>query len=111
MTEKTQKYLSDVLLAIEMIELFSEGITNFAEYQQDLKSKSAIERQLAIVGEALNYVRKENEVQISNASEIVGLRNRLIHAYDNIDNAVVWLILKKYLPLLKEEVTSLTETT
>ena len=43
---------------------------------------------------------------LENTQQIVGFRNRLIHAYDNIDNSIVWVILKKYLILLKEEITN-----
>jgi uncharacterized protein with HEPN domain len=109
MTEKTQKYLSDVLLAIEAIEDFAKDIGTYSEYQQDAKSKSAIERQLIIIGEALNQIRKEDEVEITNTDEIVGFRNRLVHAYDHIDSNIVWLILKKHLPLLKKEVSKFHE--
>jgi uncharacterized protein with HEPN domain len=110
MTEKTQKYLSDVLLAIEAIEDFAKDIATYLEYQQDAKSKSAIERQLIIIGEALNQIRKEDEIQISNTDEIVGFRNRLVHAYDHIDSNIVWLILKRHLPSLKQEVTKHIES-
>jgi uncharacterized protein with HEPN domain len=48
MTEKAQKYLNDILNAIELIELFSEEIDNFNAYRADLKTKSAVERQIAI---------------------------------------------------------------
>lgn len=54
MTEKAKKYLSDILLAIELIEKFTESITVFDEYASDLKTQSAVERQLGIVGEAVN---------------------------------------------------------
>ena len=70
-----------------------------------MKTKSAVERQLAIIGEALNNIRKlEPELTIENAVQIIGLRNRLIHAYDSTDDTVVWAIIKKYLPKLKEEI-------
>lgn len=110
MTEITQKYLSDVILSIEMIEDFAKDIENYAQYQQDAKSKSAIERQLIIIGEALNHIKKENEVEIPNTNEIIGFRNRLVHAYDYIDSNIVWLILKRYLPLLKQEVAKHIES-
>jgi uncharacterized protein with HEPN domain len=62
MTERAQKYLHDILNAIELIELFSEGIPDFNTYQADLKSKNAIERQLGILGEAVTQFKKHETV-------------------------------------------------
>lgn len=105
MTEKAKKYLSDILLAIELIEEFSEGITSFFDYQEDLKTKSAVERQLGIIGEAVNQFKKEEDTfELSHARQIVDFRNRLIHSYDNLDDTIVWTILKKHIPVLKTEV-------
>jgi uncharacterized protein with HEPN domain len=50
MTEKSLKYLSDVLMAIALIENFIDGITDFQMYEDDFKTQSAVERQLAIIG-------------------------------------------------------------
>ncbi|MEN9613044.1 MAG: hypothetical protein RLZZ628_3858, partial [Bacteroidota bacterium] len=62
MTERAQKYLYDILNAIELIELFSQGIDHFDAYQADLKSKNAIERQLGIIGEAVTQFKKHETV-------------------------------------------------
>jgi len=105
MNERAKKYLADILLGIELIETFSSSISNFDEYQKDLKTKSAIERQLGIVGETANQFRKlEENTTLSNIREIVNFRNRLIHSYDNIDDAIVWVILKRHMPILKNKV-------
>ena len=104
MTEKSKKYLSDILMAIDLIEKFTVDITNFNIYQNDLKTQSAVERQLAIIGEALNKLKKiEPNLEIENAKQIIGFRNRLIHAYDSIDNSIVWAIINRHLIKLKAE--------
>lgn len=105
MTEKAKKYLADILQAIELVEDFSKETTDFFEYQKDLKTKSAIERQLGIIGEAVNQFKKEEEeIDLSHTRQIVDFRNRLIHSYDNLDDSIVWAILKKHIPVLKKEV-------
>ena len=105
MTEKSKKYLSDILMAIDLIEKFTVDITDFNIYQNDLKTQSAVERQLAIIGEALNQLKKiEPDLEIENAKQIIGFRNRLIHAYDSIDNSIVWAIINRNLKKLKEEI-------
>lgn len=103
---KAEKYLSDILLAIQLIESFVEDVSEFSVYENDKKTQSAVERQLAIIGEALNKLKSldEKSIGFSKEREIIAFRNRLVHAYDSIDNAIVWVILKKHLFSLKTEV-------
>ncbi|WP_373060405.1 DUF86 domain-containing protein [Zunongwangia sp. H14] len=109
MTEKGKKYLSDILLAINLIENFIADTPNFNLYQNDLKTQSAVERQLAIIGEALNKLKQiESDLSIQNDKQIIGFRNRLVHAYDSIDNAIVWVIVKRHLLELKKEIEVLS---
>ena len=105
MTEKGRKYLSDILSAIELIESFVVDINSFDEYQKDYKTQSAVERQLGIIGEAVNKFRHHcPDEDLDNTKQIVGFRNRIIHAYDSVDNSIVWVIIKRYLEPLKESV-------
>jgi uncharacterized protein with HEPN domain len=105
MMEKGKKYLSDILRAIELIEGFTESVADFEAYTSDLKTQSAVERQLGIIGEAVNnFDRLYAAETLQNARKIVGFRNRIIHAYDSIDSAMIWAILMNHLPKLKEEV-------
>ncbi|AUS04101.1 DUF86 domain-containing protein [Pseudotamlana carrageenivorans] len=105
MTDKSKKYLSDILIAIELIEKFTLDILDFRAYQEDFKKQSAVERQLSIIGEALNQFRKtEPDISIENAAQIIGFRNRLVHAYGSIDDAIVWAIINIHIRKLKTEV-------
>lgn len=105
MTEKTKKYLSDILIAIALIRDFTVDISDFNIYDNDRKTQSAVERQLVIIGEALNKLKSiESEITIENDKKIIGFRNRLVHAYDNIDNSIVWAIINRHLQKLEEEI-------
>lgn len=105
MTEKSKKYLSDVLMSIDLINEFTIGISDFNLYDKDRKTQSAVERQLVIIGEALNKLRQtESEIVIENDKQIIGFRNRLVHAYDSIDNSIVWAIINRHLEKLKIEI-------
>ncbi len=77
MTERGKKYLSDIQIAIELIESFIKDIQSFESYEEDLKTQSAVERQLGIIGEAVNKFKQEcpDEV-LENTSQIIGFRNR-----------------------------------
>jgi uncharacterized protein with HEPN domain len=59
MTEKEKKFLSDITNSIELIETFTRDLKSFSEYQKDLKTKGAVERHLAIIGEAVNKFLKD----------------------------------------------------
>jgi len=108
MTEKAAKYLSDIQSAICLIESFLDGFDSFSKYQSDLKTQSAIERQLGIIGEATNKLRQvDNSVILSHTKQIVNFRNRLIHSYDSIDASIVWVIAKNHLPVLKHEINEI----
>lgn len=105
MTGQDKKYLTDILTAIENIESFIRGIDSFSTYQNDLKTQSAVERQLAIIGEAVNkFDRQFPDHSLKNAGKIISVRNRLIHAYDNIDSSIIWAILQNHIKGLKQEV-------
>ena len=105
MTDKGLKYLSDVIQAIELIEDFTKSVASYSDYVNDLKTQSAVERQLGIIGEAVNkFDLLHPEISLENARRIVGFRNRLIHAYDAVDSSMIWAILKKHLSPLKQEI-------
>ena len=73
MTETGLKYLSDILQAINLIEDFTKSVSNYNDYIADLKTESAVERQLGILGEAVHKFNNLNlEIKLSNARKIVG---------------------------------------
>jgi uncharacterized protein with HEPN domain len=105
MTERGKKYLSDILISIDLIKSFTQEIYSFEDFSSDLKTQSAVERQLSIIGEAVNKFKHEcPDELLENTQQIIGFRNRIIHAYDSIDNSIVWVILNRYLDPLKQEV-------
>jgi len=60
MTVNNKKYLSDISRAISLIEGFISHIDGYDQYLSDLKTQSAVERQLGIIGEAVNKYQKAN---------------------------------------------------
>jgi len=109
MTERGIKYLSDIVMAIDLIFEFTFEY-DFSKYEKDRKTQSAVERQLAIIGEALNQIKKNEEtISLQNDRQIIAFRNRLIHAYDGLDNSIIWVIIKKYLPPLKLEIINIMQ--
>jgi len=95
----------DISKAIEEIEVFLLDVTDFAAYQRDIKTKRAVERNLEIIGEAMNrMLHYSSEVEFTDARKIVDTRNRIIHGYDSVSDEVLWSIITNNLKTLKEEI-------
>ena len=94
MDNKINTWLYDILKSIEEVESYFENKPlDFTEYQVDTKTKRAVERNIEIIGEAVNRILKENpNFSIENSRNIVGTRNRIIHGYDNIADDLIWSI-------------------
>jgi len=111
MDETIKTWLYDILSAIVEIEgFFADRQKIFTEYQQDIRTKRAVERNIEIIGEATNRILKYDEnIVISNSRKIVDARNRVIHGYDSISDETIWGIVVRHLPILKIEVQNLLE--
>lgn len=105
MENKIQKYLLDINEAINRIESYFLNCDDFKEYELNAMLQDATERNLEIIGEAMSKILAlDPGVKISDSRKIVNTRNKLIHGYDSIDNAEVYVIVKKYVPILKLEI-------
>ncbi len=102
-------WLYDMWNAIMEIESFFVEIPmDFNAYQKDLRTKRAVERNIEIIGEALNRVVKKNDtIIISNSRKIIDTRNRIIHGYDSVSDEIIWGIVITQLPILQIEIQSL----
>ena len=99
-------WLYDILNAIDEIESFFIGrAKKFQEFEEDIRTKRAVERNIEIIGEAMNRILKKDEnIEISNSRRIVDVRNRIIHGYDSVSDDIIWAIVIKYLPILQDEI-------
>lgn len=109
MDRKIRKYLSDVLSSILEIESFLEDRPKqYATFCNDTLFRRGIERNIEIMGEAMNNILKLNpNIPITAARKIVDTRNFVIHAYDSLKPDILWGIVINHIPLLKEEVENL----
>ncbi|MBN2856822.1 MAG: DUF86 domain-containing protein [Candidatus Delongbacteria bacterium] len=105
--EEIKTWLSDIKQAIIEIKSFLPEKKNFFEFQNDVKTKRAIERNIEIIGEAMNRILKvQPDFPISKAQKIVDTRNRIIHGYDSVSEEIIWAIVIKDLPILEKEIIS-----
>lgn len=102
-------HLFDISTAIKEIYSFFDLVPKrFDEYQKNLMLRRAVERNIGIIGEAINKIGKEYpDIQISNVRAIVATRNRVIHDYAAVTDDVIWKIVINDLPKLDAEVEAL----
>jgi uncharacterized protein with HEPN domain len=109
MNEISRQWLRDALESAELIQKHADGMTP-AEYASDEWFRSAVERRLEIIGEALNRVRKRNpdiEQDFPRVHRWIAQRNIMAHLYDQIDDTLVWQVVSDEIPSLIETLNTL----
>ncbi len=105
MEDEIKAWLTDINQAIDEIQSFLPEKKDFFEFQKDLKTQRAIERNIEIIGEAVSRILKLSPAfPINNARKIVDTRNRIIHGYDSVSNEIIWGIVIRDLPNLEIEI-------
>jgi uncharacterized protein with HEPN domain len=107
-TREEKKLLVDIIESINSIDEHLEGRRILEEYLSNKTKRRAVEREIEIIGEAMSKLLKINpKTAISYSRIIVDLRNKVIHAYDNVDDILIWKIVNKDIPLLFIEAKTL----
>jgi len=90
MRPEIRAYLHDIGEAASSIDSYIGTERNFLDYLKDKQLRRAVERELEIIGEAVNRILKvEPEFPIDDARRIVNLRNWVIHGYDKVDDGLI----------------------
>ena len=94
---------------MDEIESFFDGIPEVCEeFESDIRTKRAVERNIEIIGEALSRISKrEGAITITNSRKINDTRNRIIHGYDSVSDEVIWGIILQHRPILRTEIQNL----
>ena len=103
--------LTHILDAIEEIETYLLGI-EFPIFIKNSMMRFACIKQMEIIGEASNHISDElkSKFTIIEWSQIIGMRNVFVHEYFGIDSNLVWEIIKKDIPELKEKIKTVLES-
>ncbi|MBI5364067.1 MAG: DUF86 domain-containing protein [Planctomycetes bacterium] len=111
MQPESKSLLHDVVRSIQSIRTFVHGRT-FEQYKEDELLRSAVERKLEIIGEALNLLHKR-EPEVASAlpdhRAAISFRNILIHGYSRVDHAIVWTVVTGRLEPLERAAKALLE--
>jgi uncharacterized protein with HEPN domain len=98
-------YLHHILDPIESIEEYTKGMSE-NEFLSDSMAHDAVVRQIEIIGEAARNVSDQfqNKYPKLPWAKMIGIRNKIIHEYFNVNFAIVWDTIKDDLPLLKKSI-------
>ncbi len=102
--------LNDIRQAIDRIEQYIKNLS-FDAFSGDQKSVDAVARNLEIIGEAASRLPDEFKEKYSEIEwhKVVGLRHRIVHEYFGVDLEIIWQILHKDLPELKEKIVQIMD--
>ena len=98
--------LVDIRSAAILILEYTNDITE-SEYLVDTRTRDAVDRRLAIIGEALGkLVRLDASFALlfPETPQIVGLRNVIIHEYEQVDDYLIWRLVQHEVPRLLRRV-------
>ena len=110
MERESRIYLEDIWTACDRIESLLLSDATLDRYLSDDRTRWAIERQLSIIGEAMYQLQQffpATAAQFPDVRQIVKFRHVIIHGYQNLNDHVVWEILQRDLPILRNEIEKL----
>ena len=98
---REEAWLIDMLQAAREAAAFADGLS-FAEFRQNRMAQLAILKAIEIVGEAASHVGPDTEEAHPEIPwpEIIGMRNRLVHGYFNVNLMRVWETVQQDIPRL-----------
>lgn len=111
MLPTSKAYLWDAHYACTLVLSFVKGLDG-EEFHSNLLVQSAVERQLEILGEALNRLRRsdpETAAVVPDLDRIIGMRNIIAHQYGVVDHAIVWSVVQTRVGPLAERLAELLE--
>lgn len=95
-------FIRDILTSIDKIENFV-GKMNFDEFMKDEKTKSAVIREIEVIGEATKNIPESirNKSPELPWKDMARMRDKIIHFYFGIYYETVWKVVKERLPEIK----------
>ncbi|XWX02814.1 HepT-like ribonuclease domain-containing protein [Aggregatilineales bacterium SYSU G02658] len=91
----------DMIIAAEKIIRFV-GALSFEHFEQDDMAQSAVMREIQVLGEAARMVQPQTKQRFTKIawSSIIGMRNRVVHEYFEVDTAILWQTAQQDIPAI-----------
>lgn len=99
--ERDLASILDALIFSRRIMTFTAGMTE-EMFANDLKTQDAVMRNISVLGEALRRISPEFRALHPEIpySQIIGMRNKLVHDYDGINLELIWDVIENKIPEL-----------
>jgi len=97
--------VEDILDAMEKAEILLKGV-RYERFEADFRINYAVVRALEIIGEASKRLPDELRARYPQVpwKGMAGMRDRIIHGYDNVDYQIIWDVVKKDIPRIKPHI-------
>jgi uncharacterized protein with HEPN domain len=105
MSHEFLDYVEDILDAMEKAEILLKDVT-YNQFETDFRINFAVVRALEIIGEATKRLPTSLRQQYSTVpwQGMAGMRDRIIHGYDNVDLRIVWDVVKRDIPQIAPQI-------
>ncbi len=110
---RVNDYLQHMLQAVARIERYTQGMDQ-AAFLQDEQLQDAVIRNIEVLGEAANNIKRADPQLVDQHPEVpwlvmVAMRNRVSHAYFSVDLEIVWTTICNDLPGVKLQIQALVD--
>lgn len=108
MSRDYRLFLDDIKIACQKVLRYT-GDMNYEQFINDEKTYDAVVRNLEVIGEAAKKIPDEVRERYPDIEwkKISGFRDIAIHEYYNMDEEILWDVVKNRIPELLEQVTEI----
>ena len=99
--DRDRAYLLDIIGAARLAMSYVEGVTE-EMFLQDTQRQDSVIRRIEIIGEAARRISSQTRTAYPDVpwNAMIGMRNLMIHDYDDVDLQIVWRTVQHDLPAL-----------
>jgi uncharacterized protein with HEPN domain len=110
MSREFLDFVEDILDGMNKAEILLEGVS-YSQFETDFRINFAVVRALEIIGEAAKRIPEQVRQRYNDIpwKGMAGMRDRIIHGYDNVDLQIVWDVVKRDIPQLKPKIELLLQ--
>ena len=108
MSREFLDFVEDILDGMNKAEMLLESVS-YPQFEADFRINFAVVRALEIVGEAVKRLPEELYQIYPDVpwKGMAGMRDRIIHGYDNVDLQIVWDVVKRDIPIIKPKIAQI----
>lgn len=108
MSREFLDFVEDILDAMDKAEILLEGV-DYSQFEVDFRINYAVVRALEIIGEAAKRLPEDLRQKYPDIpwKGMAGMRDRIIHGYDNVDLEIVWDVVVRDIPQIKPKIETI----